>query len=398
MSDARRFHPETRLSHGGRNRERSAGAVNVPPYRASTVLFGSLAEYRNLDGDPLSFRYARQGTPTSRELESAYAELEGASGAVATCSGLSAATVALSAFLGHGDHLLITAGSYEPTLVYAREVLAKRIGVEVETFDPREGARLAERVRETTRAVMLESPSSLTFELHDLPAISVAVREAAAPQGAEPALLLDNTWATGLFHRPLELGADVVVQAATKYITGHSDAMLGLIACKAQALPAVRRMARLQGVHASPDDCWLGLRGLRTLSVRLQRHQASALELARWLQQRPEVIEVLHPGLPEHPDHAIWLRDFSGASGLFGFRLDPKYDEAALARMLDGMQLFGMGYSFGAFESLLIPAELPDYRAATQPPGVLMRLHAGLEHVEDLRADLEAGFARLNAA
>ncbi len=385
--------PDTWLAHAGRDRRHTGGAVNVPPYRSSTVLFESVAEFRDWSGGGDAFRYARLGTPTSRALESAYAGVEGAAGAVVTGSGLAAASVALDACVVPGDHLLISEGAYEPTISFAREVLGRR-GVDVELYPPCIGADIASRVTARTRVVFTESPSSLTFELQDLPAIARAARKAAGDGGAL-AIITDNTWATGLLYRPLELGADVVVQAATKYIVGHSDAMLGLIACSADTLHRIRRHAQLLGISAGPDDCWLGLRGLRTLRPRLDRHQATGLRLAEWLAARAEVTAVLHPGLESSPDHALWRRDFGGASGLFGFRLDPRFDDDAVCRMLDDMRLFGMGFSFGAFESLLIPVQLPKWRGA-QPPGALLRLHAGLEDPADLIADLEAGLQRLH--
>ncbi|MCC5866969.1 MAG: cystathionine beta-lyase [Gammaproteobacteria bacterium] len=390
-------HPDTALVHGGRNRDLSAGTVNIPPYRSSTVLFESLAAFHEFSpGDPLAFRYARQGTPTSRALESAYTELEGAAGTIATCSGLSGITVALSAFLRPGDQVIMTEGAYEPTVDYARSVLAE-LDVEVVMVPPNIGGEIAPLLTPRTRVVYLESPSSLTFELQDVPAVAAALRAHAPDEASRPVLMLDNTWATGLFHKPLALGVDVVLQAATKYIIGHSDAMLGLVACNERTLPAVRRMARLQGVCASPDDCWLGLRGIRTLGIRLRHHMQSALTLAQWLETQPAVAQVIHPALPSHPEHAIWRRDFTGASGLFSLRLQPQYDLEAVRRMLDGMALFGMGYSFGAFESLLIPVRLPPHRQPLPPGGMLLRLHAGLEDVADLQADLAAGLARLES-
>ncbi|MCC5860871.1 MAG: cystathionine beta-lyase [Gammaproteobacteria bacterium] len=389
---------DTVLAHAGRDRQLSAGTVNIPPFRCSTVLFEDLAAFEDHSRGGQTFRYARDGTPTARALESAYAELEGAAGAVATCSGLSAVTVALSSFLRPGDHLVLSEGAYEPTVDYVQGVL-EEFGVSVTLVPPEIGGRIGEALQPNTRVVYLESPSSGTFELQDLPAIAAAVRAAAVERERKPLILIDNTWSGGLFHQPLTLGADVVIQAATKYISGHSDAMLGLVACSEATLATVRRNAKLQGVYASPDDCWLGLRGLRTLAVRLRQHMATGLALAQWLAEQSAVAEVLHPGLPQHPQHALWQRDFCGASGLFAFRLQPHYDRAALRRMLDGMQLFGMGYSFGAFESLLIPVRLPPHRSpAPAGSGPLLRLHAGLEAVEDLQADLEAGLARLETA
>lgn len=389
---------DTTLAHAGRDRQLSAGTVNIPPFRCSTVLFDNLAAFEDHSQGAAGFRYARDGTPTARALESLYAELEGAAGSVATCSGLSAVTVALSTFLRPGDHLVLSEGAYEPTVDYVHGVLGA-FGVDVTLVPPDIGARVGEVMRANTRVVYLESPSSGTFELQDIPAIAAAVRAGAQDTGRAPLILVDNTWSGGLFHHPLALGADVVIQAATKYISGHSDAMLGLVACNEATLSAVRRNAKLQGVYASPDDCWLGLRGLRTLAVRLRQHMHTGLALARWLAEQPAVSEVLHPGLSQHPQHDLWRRDFSGASGLFAFRLQPQHDHEALRRMLDGMRLFGMGYSFGAYESLLIPVRLPPHRSnIPEDRGPLLRLHAGLEALEDLQADLSAGLARLESS
>ncbi len=385
--------PDTHLAHGGRDPAANHGIVNPPVYHASTVLFPTLdaLEARTRD----RFRgvyYGRFGTPTSFALEHAVAELEGGHGAVTAPSGLAAITTALLGFTGAGDHILVTDSVYSPTRDFCDHMLARN-GVTVEYIDPRCGAAIGDRLRPETSVVFLESPGSLTFELQDVPAIAAVVR---AKPGRPATIMVDNTWASPLYCRPLALGADISIHAATKYIVGHSDAMLGLIVCNEASYDTIRRAAVRLGTCAGPDDVWLGLRGLRTLSVRLARHWQSGLVLAEWLAGQPEVVRVIHPARPDHPDHALWQRDFTGASGLFAIVLDA-IPRPALAALVDGLRLFGIGYSWGGFESLILPADPAKVRSATdwQAPGPLVRLHAGLEDVGDLIGDLEAGFARL---
>jgi cysteine-S-conjugate beta-lyase len=381
---------ETRVVTAGRDPKANFGIVNPPVYHASTVLFPTVAALESASPAAGGVYYGRYGTPTTFALEEAVASLDGPDcRTVALGSGKAAIVMTLLALLRPGDHLLMVDSVYAPTRAACDGLLAE-LGIATTYYPPTIGAGIAELIRPETKAVFTESPGSLTFEVQDIPAIAAAAHAAGA------LVLMDNTWATPLLFKAIEHGVDVSIQAATKYIGGHADVMMGTVTARGELFARLRRGIDQFGSPPGPDDCYLALRGLRTLAVRLQRHQSTGLQLARWLQQRPEVTEVIHPALAEHPDHAIWVRDFDGASGLFGFRLSPDYDEAALTRMLDGMSLFGMGYSFGAFESLLIPAELAAYRAEVQPPGVLMRLHAGLEHPDDLQADLEAGFARLN--
>jgi cysteine-S-conjugate beta-lyase len=385
--------PDTVLVHAGSKPAEQKGAVNPPVYHASTVLFPSLAALEQSvrkRNDPGHFHYGRFGTPTSHALEEALARLEGGDHAIALPSGVAAISTTLLAYCGAGDHLLMVDSVYGPTRSLC-DTLLRRLGIETEYYDPRIGAGIDRLIRPNTRLVYLESPGSLTFEVQDLPAIARAARK----HGVRVAI--DSTWATPLFHNPLALGADVVIQAATKYIVGHSDAMLGAVVMRSEDYQPLRLAATALGYSAAPDDCWLGLRGLRTLSVRLQRHQETGLALARWLQGRPEVERVLHPALPGHPDHALWQRDFRGATGLFAVQLKP-CPRPALEAMLDGLRLFGMGFSWGGFESLILLTEPSHIRTAVPWPaesGPLLRIHAGLEDPADLTADLEAGFARL---
>jgi len=378
----------TRLAHAGREPARQHGFVNTPIYRGSTVIFPTLA---SLEADDQEFSYGRLGTPTVRALEAAIAELEGGHRTLLTPSGLSAIATALLAFVGAGDEVLVSDSVYCPTRRFCDHVL-KRLGVKATYYDPLIGGGIAKLIAKNTKVVFTESPGSQTFEVQDIPAIAKAAHDAGA------VVILDNTWATPLYFKPFTHGADVSIQAATKYIVGHADAMLGAITATERASPVLCKAHDELGLCPGPEDVYLGLRGLRSLGVRLERHQKSGLELARWLMERPEVARVIHPALPGDPGHALWTRDFTGASGLFSIVLKP-VSRARLAAMVDGLSLFGMGYSWGGFESLILPFDPSTYRTATkwQAEGPALRLHVGLEDVEDLKADLEAGFARLAA-
>ncbi|MEZ0279145.1 cystathionine beta-lyase [Methyloceanibacter sp.] len=379
---------DTRLAHAGREPFRQHGFVNTPIYRGSTVLFPTVAALEANDQD---FTYGRLGTPTVRALEEAIAELEGGHRTLLAPSGLSAIVTALLAFVSTGDEILVSDSVYRPTRRFCDSVL-KRLGIKTIYYDPLIGAGIAKLITKKTCVVFTESPGSQTFEVQDVPAIAAAAHAAGA------VVILDNTWATPLYFKPFEHGADVSIQAATKYIVGHADAMLGAITTTEAVTKTVAKAHEELGVCPGPEDAYLGLRGLRSLGVRLERHQRSGLEIAEWLAARPEVARVLHPALPTDPGHAIWCRDFRGASGLFSIVLQPASHEA-LARMLDGLKLFGMGYSWGGFESLILPFDPSVYRTATKwkAEGPALRLHIGLEDVEDLKADLDAGLARLNA-
>ncbi len=381
--------PATTIVHAGRDPRGNHGFVNPPVYRGSTVLFPSVAALESRDQP---YTYGRRGTPTVTALEDAIRQLEGGDKTVLTASGLEAVTLSLLAFVEAGDHILVTDSVYQPTRRFC-DTLLKRLGVETTYYDPLVGAGIAALIRPNTRVVFTESPGSQTFEVQDIPAIA----EVARARGLW--LLMDNTWATPLYLRALSLGVDVSIHAATKYIVGHADAMLGAVTANERAAKHIERAKDALGVCPGSEETYLGLRGLRTLDVRLARHQSQALEMAQWLAERPEVAAVLHPGLPSHPQHAIWRRDFTGSSGLFSVILKPA-SATAVAAMLDGLELFGMGFSWGGFESLVIPFDARSYRTATAwaPGGPTLRFHIGLDHVEDLKADLTCGFARLAAA
>jgi len=378
--------PNTRLAHAGRDPEHFHGFVNTPIYRGSTILFPTAAA---LEANEQEFTYGRLGTPTVRALEEAIAELEGGHATRLTPSGLSAIATTFLALLSAGDHLLVTDAVYRPTRRFCDQVLA-RLGVEITYYDPLIAAGIKDLTKPNTKVVFAESPGSQTFEVQDIPAIAKAAHEAGA------VVVLDNTWATPLFFKSFAHGADVSIQAATKYIVGHADAMLGAITASKAMWPVIARTHEELGLCVGPEDAYLGLRGLRSLGVRLARHQASAIALAEWLKSRPEVARVIHPALPSDSGHAIWKRDFTGSSGLFAVVLKPA-PKKAVAAMLDGLDLFGMGYSWGGFESLMIPFDPSTYRTATEwhAEGPALRLHVGLEDLDDLKADLEAGFARL---
>jgi len=382
--------PDTAAGHLGRDPQRFLGAVNTPVFRASTIVFPTVADLEaSARGESPSIGYGLHGLPTVRDLQAAVAEIEGGHAAFAVPSGLTATTLPLLALLSAGDHVLVTDSVYGPTRRFC-DLHLKRLGIEVGYYDPLAGAAIERDFRPNTRVVFTESPGSLTFEVQDIPAIAAV----AHARGAK--VVLDNTWATPFCFRSFDHGVDVSVHAATKYIGGHSDVLLGLIVTNEAATPALHRLWTDTGVTASSDDCFLGLRGLRTLPLRLARHQQSALEIARWLAARPEVKEVIYPALPGARGHELWKRDFTGATGLFGVVLHPVARERIDA-MLDGMRLFAMGWSWGGFESLVIPMWPERVRTATRwdAGGPCLRLAIGLEDPQDLIADLAAGFERL---
>ena len=384
---------ETRLVHAGRDPERDGGIVNPPVSRASTVLYPTLEAFaRRGDGDARyrGVRYGAYGTANTLALADAVAELEGGAGAVVTSTGLSAVTLALTALLGQGDHLLMTDSAYGPTRAFCDEVLT-RFGIETSYYDPFIGADIAALMQSSTRVVFTESPGSLTFEVQDIPAIA----EVAHEQGA--LVLMDNTWSAGLYFKPFDHGVDVSIQAATKYIAGHSDAVIGSITASTEALfRRIKDTTMAFGDIASPDTSYLALRGLRSMGSRLRQQQESGLRVANWLVNRPEVKRVLYPALPDDPGHAIWKRDFTGACSLFGVVFHTS-DEVAVARMVDSYRYFKIGASWGGFESLVIPAYPAELRTAVAwtEPGFVLRYHVGLEASEDLLEDLEQGFERL---
>jgi cysteine-S-conjugate beta-lyase len=382
---------ETALVTAGRDTEAQKGFINPPVVHGSTVLYPTAEDLHAHSGE---FQYGRHGTPTTKALQQALMALEGpqCAGVGLAPSGLSAVTTTLLAVLNAGDHLLVCDNVYRPSRNFCNGLLA-RYGVETTYFDPLIGAGIAEMFKPNTKAVLVEAPGSQSFEMPDIPAIASVAH-------ARGVLVIDdNTWATPLYHRSLDQGVDISMQAATKYIGGHSDIMFGTISANASAWPMVAEAIRLLGGCAGPDDVFLALRGLRTLAVRLAQHHRSGLEMARWLATRPEVVGVLHPALEDDPGHAIWKRDFTGASGLFSVVLKAAPQKAVDA-LLDAVKLFGLGYSWGGFESLIIPFDCAPYRTATKwaPVGPALRLRIGLENVEDLKADLEHGFAAFNAA
>ncbi len=384
---------DTLLAHAGREPEKNFGVVNPPVYHASTILHRTVAEYEAAGRNRFNqVTYGRHGTPTSFAFEEAVALIEGGHRAVAFCSGAAACFASILAFVKAGDHVLTVDSVYGPVRAFCTGFLA-RFGVETTFYDPLIGAGIAALIRPETKVIYLESPGSLTFEVQDVPAIV----QVAKARGIKT--MLDNTWAAPLFQKPLAFGVDVDIISATKYIVGHSDAMMGIAVCTEESFLPVRTMASELGNHAAPDDCYLALRGLRSAGVRMRQHEGQGMALARFLANRPEVERVMHPGMPGDPGHELWRRDFTGASGLFGVALKRGTPKAAVDAMLDGLELFGMGASWGGFESLVLPTHPERLRsAAPWESGPCLRFHAGLEDLDDLIADLSRGFERLNAA
>jgi len=380
----------TKLIKAGRSKKWTGGVVNPPVYHASTVLFDTYEDMR--EGVKKAFSeelfYGRLGTPTLWALEEALAELEGAKGAKVYPSGMAAIAASLFSVLQSGDHVLVADTVYEPTRKLASRFLPK-FGITVDFFDPMVGAGISKLFKRTTRAVFLETPGSLTFEVPDLPAI------AKAAHARDMYVLCDNTWATPLYHNALEKGADISIHAATKYIVGHADAMLGVALANPKTYGLLKRTTHQLGQLTGPDDAYLALRGLRTLEVRLKQHEKNALEIAKWLEDHAMVDRVLHPALPSCPGHDVFKRDFSGSTGLFSIVL--KAGELKnMGAFCDQMEHFGMGFSWGGFESLVLPQEVAPVRSATSwdAKGPLIRLHIGLEDTEDLKQDLDAALKR----
>lgn len=388
----KRMRKDTLLTHLGSHPRDHHGAVNPPVYHASTITFPTVAardaaRAKKFEG----VTYGRSGTPTTFALEEALAGIEGGYRAMLVSSGMAAISVALFAFVSAGDHVLIADSVYGPCRNFCDKVLT-RLGVQVTYYDPLIGAGIADLIRPNTKVVYCESPGSLTFEVQDIPAIAAA----AHARGCK--VLHDNTWGTPYLFPSFERGVDVSIHAATKYIVGHSDAMLGAIVTNQESFLPVRQSMADLGYCAGPDDVYFGLRGLRTMAVRLKQHQENAMRVATWLQGRPEVAQVLYPALPGAPGHELWKRDFRGACGLFSIVLHPAAKPGVDA-MLDGMRIFAMGASWGGFESLILPSHPEDLRTATkwQGAGPVLRLHVGLEDPADLIEDIEDGFARMAA-
>jgi len=373
----------TKLVEGGRRKEWRGKLVNVPVERASTILFDNVAELEASEPGLGTYRYGLQGTASQWALSEALTELEaGAAGTALYSTGLAAITTPLLALLSAGDELLAPDNVYGPTRKFCYTIL-KRLGIATRYYDPLVGTGISNVIGERTAAILLESPGSQTMEVQDVPGICVAARERGI------VTLLDNTWATPLLFPAIAAGVDVTMIAATKYVGGHADVMLGAATATERYYRRIQTASWDLGHAASPDDAWLGSRGLRTMAVRLKQHEESALRVARWLKEQPRVGRVLHPALPDCPGHEFWKRDFKGSSGLFSFELDGDRDT-----FVDALELFGLGYSWGGYESLVLPVD--PYRTVTEPPARnLVRLHIGLEDADDLIADLAAAFDQL---
>ena len=390
--DAENYGINTRLAHGGYNPRDYHGFVNPPVVHASTVLF---PDARTMDRRAQKYTYGTRGTPTTDALAEAINELEGSAGTILIPSGLAAVTVPLLAFAKAGDHILVVDSVYHPTRNFC-DTLLTRLGIETEYYDPGIGAGISKLMRPNTTIVHTEAPGSNTFEMQDIRAIA----DAAHAGGA--VVMMDNTWATPLYFKPLDFGADISMHAATKYPSGHSDVLFGTVSANAKHWDQLREANITLGTCASPDDSYQILRGLRTMGIRLERHQQSALELAQWLEGHEDVVKVLHPALPSFDGHEIWKRDFKGASGLFSIVLrepDPARQKTRGYAFLDALRIFGLGYSWGGYESLAVMANLADRKVAKAPEGgPVIRLQIGLEDVADLKRDLERGFAAAREA
>lgn len=381
---------DTKLVTAGRRKEWTHGIVNPPVYRASTCLFDTYTQLRERVADPTAKQlfYGRKGTPTQWSLEEAISELEGSEGTMLFPSGIAAVTTAILSQVKAGDHILITDSAYEPTRSFANGVL-KSMNVATDYYDPMIGADIGNLVQSNTSVIVVESPGSLTFEVQDIPAIVAVAKK------HNINTIADNTWATPLLFKPLEHGVDISVEACTKYLGGHSDAMIGSASANGAVFNKLSRTAYQMGHMVSPDDAFLTLRGLRTLGIRLKTHEENALKVAAWLQKHPAIDRVLHPAFESCPGHEIWMRDFSGSSGLFSIVLK-QGDYPDTAAMVDHMRLFKMGFSWGGYESLILPSNPAGSRSATlwQAPGPVLRLHIGLEDTDDLIADLADGLGR----
>ncbi|HBR6904836.1 cystathionine beta-lyase [Klebsiella pneumoniae] len=390
-------HLDTALVNAGRSKKYTQGSVNSVIQRASSLVFDTVEAKKRATRNRANGElfYGRRGTLTHFSLQEAMCELEGGAGCALFPCGAAAVANTILAFVEQGDHVLMTNTAYEPSQDFCTKILAK-LGVTTSWFDPLIGADIARLVRPETRVVFLESPGSITMEVHDVPAIVAAVRQVAP----EAIIMLDNTWAAGILFKALDFGIDISIQAGTKYLIGHSDAMVGTAVANARCWPQLRENAYLMGQMLDADTAYMTSRGLRTLGVRLRQHHESSLRIAEWLAQHPQVARVNHPALPGSKGHEFWKRDFTGSSGLFSFVLSKRLNDAELAEYLDNFSLFSMAYSWGGFESLIL-ANQPEQIAHIRPDaevdfsGTLIRLHIGLENVDDLQADLAAGFARI---
>lgn len=389
----------TRIIHAGRNPKEQGGMVNPPIYQSSTIVFPTLKDllyaergYSNNDlVEPYELKYGRYGTQTNFALEKAIADIEGGYNTFVTSGGAAAINTALIAFLKDGDHLLIPDHVYSPTRGFANKFL-KKFGVETTYYDPKIGEDIKKLIKKNTKVIFMESPGSLSFEVQDVAAICKIAKK------MNVVTILDNSWASAIYFKPLDHGVDISVTALTKYINGHSDVMMGAITVQEKHFRVIYEAFRYMAVTAAPFSSYLVQRGMRTVKIRMDHCFKTALELAGWLEKRPEVAKVLYPALPSDDNHALWKRDFTGAAGLFSIILDRKYSNEAIARMVDKLHYFGMGYSWGGYESLILPFDAESVRTATKWPysgKTCLRINVGLEDIEDLKEDLEAGFKRL---
>lgn len=395
----KKIHEATRIVHAGRNPKEQGWMVNPPIYQTSTIVFPTLKDllyaergYSNNDlVQPYELKYGRYGTQTNFALEQAIAEIEGGYNTFVTSSGAAAINTALIAFLKQGDHMLMVDSVYSPTRGFADKFL-KKLGIETTYYDPLIGADIAKLIKKNTKVIFMESPGSQTFEIQDVPAICKIAKKHGITT------ILDNSWASGIYFKPFDFGVDVCVMALTKYINGHSDIMMGAITIQEKHFRVMYEAFRYMAVTASPHSCYMVQRGMRTVKLRMDRCFESALKIARWLESKPEVEKVLYPALPSDSNYNLWKRDFTGAAGLFSIVLDKKYSNEALARMVDKLHFYGMGYSWGGYESLILPFDASSIRTATKYPyanKTCLRINIGLEEVADLQEDLESGFKRL---
>lgn len=395
----KKIHESTRIIHAGRHPKEQGWMVNPPIYQTSTIVFPTLKDflyaergYSNNDlVQPYELKYGRYGTQTNFALEQAIAEIEGGYNTFVTSSGAAAINTALVAFLKQGDHMLLVDNVYSPTRGFADKFL-KKFGVETTYYNPLIGDDIKKLIKKNTKIIFMESPGSQTFEIQDVSAICKIAKK------NNIVTILDNSWASGLYFKPFEHGVDISVMALTKYINGHSDIMMGSITVQEKHFRIIYESFRYMAVTAAPYCSYMVQRGLRTSKIRMDHCFKSALEIAKWLENRPEVEKVLYPALESDANHKLWKRDFTGAAGLFSIILDKKYSNESLARMIDKLNYFGMGYSWGGYESLILPFDASSIRTATKYPygnKTCLRINIGLEDIEDLKEDLEAGFKRL---
>ncbi|HHR6052713.1 cystathionine beta-lyase [Providencia alcalifaciens] len=392
-----KIRPETQLVHLGRNPKFTQKGVNPVIQRTSSVIFDSVEDKKHAVRNRANgvLMYGRRGTQTHFAFQEAMTELECGAGCVLYPSGAAAITNAIMSFINAGDHILVTGSAYDPTQNFCDKILTG-LNVETNYFDPLIGDKIADLIRPNTKIVFLESPGSITMEVHDLPAIVKAVRQ----KSPEIIIMIDNTWAAGVLLKPLLFDVDISIQSATKYINGHSDGMLGLAVANQRCIETLRENSYLLGQTADPDTVYMAGRGLHTLPTRLKQHESNSLTVANWLVEHPSVAHVFHPALPSHPSHAVFKRDFSGCNGLFSFQLISRLSPKQFSDFLDHFSHFKMGYSWGGFESLILGYQTEDLLNMRQydyqpDSGSFFRLHVGLEHPQDLIDDLQRAFERI---